>query len=421
MRILYVILLSITLLLSAPGIVGVAQAPEAATADDGGSQHALGLVPSPPGDYPRLGLKSQETSLPSRVDLSAGLPPVGSQGRQASCVGWAIAYYRSYQEGVENGRVPREPSEIFSPAYVYNQRRTSDCGRDVGMSYVDGLRIAVEHGMATMATMPYDPTDSCSLPSEEAIAEAALYRSDAYLNLFAGQGTANLDLLRQHLATGDPFLLAAPIYSEFYRVTASNPVIDVAAEGSRFYGGHGILIVGYDDTTERFKFVNSWGQYWGDGGFAYLTYDFVSEQAWEAWVLVDSDTTPPKLSAEAYELGGAQSGVAQSEIDSPVFAWQKSRDATAVYNIYWGNDPEGSADLATPDSVFAAGQVTAPSTHYLRVSASDQAGNSTDWRTLFEFRYERIEEESPLVPLQPVMSRADIIAGTLTSHREPIR
>lgn len=292
-RRLVVILLSIALLLAVPGIASLAQSPEAAIANV--APYALGLIPSPPGDYPRLQLKSQETSLPRAVDLSTGLPPVGNQGGQSSCVGFALSYYRSYQEGVENGRVPREPDEIFSPAFIYNQRLTSDCSRDVGMSFVDGLRIAVERGMATMATMPYDPYDSCAQPSEEAIAEAVRYRSVAYLNLFAGQGTANLDLLKQHLASGDPFLLSVPIYSEFYRVTASNAVIGVPEDGSRYDGGHAILIVGYDDAAETFGFVNSWGPEWGESGFAYLTYDFVSEQAREGWILEDSDTTPPEL------------------------------------------------------------------------------------------------------------------------------
>jgi len=41
-------------------------------------------------------------SLPERVDWSEWFPTPGNQGRQASCVGWALAYgLKSFQEAIE--------------------------------------------------------------------------------------------------------------------------------------------------------------------------------------------------------------------------------------------------------------------------------------------------------------------------------
>lgn len=386
-------------------LIGVMGLGFASVAQEPKLPYALGLVPSPAGDYPRVHTSAGIDSLPDSIDLSDGLPPVGHQRRQASCVGWAIAHgYRSYQEGVERGWVPTHEDEIFSPAFIYNQRTTNDCSNDAGMSMVDGLRIAVRKGVATSATMPYDANDSCSQPSAEARAEAGLYRSKSYANLFAGRGTANLTALKQHLATGDPFLLAVPVYSEFYRVSRSDPVIDVPEPGSVFYGGHAILVVGYDEAAHTFKFVNSWGTGWAKKGFAHLTYDFVKRNSWEAWVLVDIDTTPPSLPDQAYELGGVESGVAQSEVDSPVFAWEKSNDPTAMYRIYWGPNPEGVGNHKSLEAFLAPSQVNETTTLYLRVRAQDATGNSTDWQTLFEFSYEQPDVENQLVPLQPVIA-----------------
>jgi len=378
LRLVIILLLGVALSLAGPCLVCIAEGPEA--------EYALGLLPSPEEDYPRLTLDAAAGPLPPAVDLSGGMPSVGNQGRQASCVGWAIAYYcRSYQEGVENHRSPAQTDELFSPAYIYNQR--SDKSRDVGMSMVSGLRIAVGQGVATLSAMPYNAADSTSQPSAEAHAEAALYRSLSYFNLFTRQGSANLLLLKQHLAKGGVLLLAVPIYSEFYRVNSYNPIIGAPAAGSTYYGGHAVTVIGYDDAAKTFKFVNSWGRGWGDYGYAYLTYDFVQRYAWEAWVLMDSDTTPPKLPERAQELGGAENGVAQGEISTPVFAWEASADPTARYQVYWGPAANGTGNTTVTEAIFSAPAVSQTSTLYLRVRALDGVGNATSWRTLFTFCY----------------------------------
>jgi hypothetical protein len=49
---------------------------------------------------------------------------------------------------------------------------------------------------------------------------------------------------------------------------------------------HAVAVVGYDDTwlgVGGFKIVNSWGTDWGCYGYAWLSYDFVRQYAWEAW------------------------------------------------------------------------------------------------------------------------------------------
>lgn len=364
--------------------------------------YSLGLLPSPAGDYPQAHPSISAAALPEWIDLSDGLPPVGSQGQQASCVGWAIAYYyRSFQEGVENNRAPANWAEILSPAYVYNQRTTGNCSRDTGMTMPEGLRIAVSQGIAPWASMPYDGADTCSGPSADARAEAALYTSEGYLNLFAGSGTANLHLLKEHLVSGDPFLIAVPVYSDFYRATSRNAVIDVPKQNSTFYGGHALTVVGYDEARQTFKFVNSWGTRWGESGFGYLTYAFVKEQAWEAWMLIDRDTTPPRLPELVYELGGTKSGIAQTEVNTPVFAWKGDPDPTATYEMYWGPDPDGTGGIISSNKAFfAPGKVDEGSVSYLRLRAQDAAGNVTDWHTLFEFRHKKKNEESPLVAFQ---------------------
>jgi len=40
---------------------------------------------------------------------------------------------------------------------------------------------------------------------------------------------------------------------------------------------HGILFTGYNDETQQLEFVNSWGAKWGDVGFGYMPYSYVTK------------------------------------------------------------------------------------------------------------------------------------------------
>jgi hypothetical protein len=331
------------------------------------------------------------------------MPPIGYQGRQSSCVGWAVAYYcRSYQEGVENGRAPTQSAQIFSPAFIYNQRPTSDVSRDAGMTLLAGLNIAVDQGVASLQAMPYDPYDCVSQPSEEALAEAAQYRARSYASLFIGSGQADLQIIKQYLAGGVPVLMGVPIYADFYSATPAHPVIDLPGPDARIRGGHAVTLVGYDDSAGLFKFANSWGSWWGAGGYAFLTYEFVQHKAWEAWVLFDADTTPPVLPEQARELNGAASGTAQSAISSPAFAWDATEPGL-TYQVYWGRDPKGLGEYVTTEPAFEPEPLSESGEFHLRVRAWDAAGNACAWRALFVFCYEPNEtaqeafDEHPLV------------------------
>ena len=254
------------------------------------TEYGLGLIPST-GDFPRFdtsSLKSSLTALPGVVDLSGNLPPVGNQGYQSSCVGWAVAYYyKTFQERVERSWDVTSSQRQFSAAWVYNQRATNNCSLDQGMSFYNGFAIIKEKGAAALASFPYRQNDTCTQPSQTVKNGALQYRATSFANVFSGAGSVNLDTLKMLLASGQPFAIAVPVYSSFYRVTYSNPVVPRHSTGEPFYGGHAMFVVGYDDTIGGFKTVNSWGSAWGRSGFCYLSYNFVQYDAWEAWVMED--------------------------------------------------------------------------------------------------------------------------------------
>lgn len=48
-----------------------------------------------------------------------------------------------------------------------------------------------------------------------------------------------------------------------------------------------MLCVGYSDESEMFIVRNSWGQGWGDGGYCYIPYDYLTDRelCWDCWAI----------------------------------------------------------------------------------------------------------------------------------------
>lgn len=230
--------------------------------------------------------------LPSIVDWSKYLPPVAMQRSRFDCTAWAVAYYyKGFQENKERGWDPVQPEHQFSPSFIYNQRATNNCKYNAGMTVPNAMEIIRSRGAATLDAFPYMSTDTCTGPTELQLAQAWQYRIESYGYLFRGKGNANIDSLKRYLALGDGFVLTISVYPSFYFANRHNPLVSPPKSNEQVLGYHVVFVVGYDDSLQAFKIVNSWGPYWGVKGFAYLSYDYVARCGWEAWAMTDHTET----------------------------------------------------------------------------------------------------------------------------------
>jgi hypothetical protein len=97
------------------------------------SGYGMGFIPSSTEENESVKISSMSSRslirIPSRADISSKMPPVGSQGSQGSCVGWATTYgIKTYHEKLKNqwiyGTAPQaggKGTNYFSPAWTYNQ------------------------------------------------------------------------------------------------------------------------------------------------------------------------------------------------------------------------------------------------------------------------------------------------------------
>ena len=79
-----------------------------------------------------------------------------------------------------------------------------------------------------------------------------------------------------------PFGFSVPITGQ-WRI-APNGVIALPRDRGEFEDlGHAVTAVQYDDRTRLFKFINSWGPDWGEGGMGYLPYEYFDAYVSDAW------------------------------------------------------------------------------------------------------------------------------------------
>lgn len=89
----------------------------------------------------------------------------------------------------------------------------------------------------------------------------------------------DLDSLKQSLLSHrTPIIFGFLIYDSFMTNEVYNtgivPMPDT--ENETLLGGHCMLLIGYNDSTNQFICCNSWGKEFGDGGFCYMPYDYLT-------------------------------------------------------------------------------------------------------------------------------------------------
>lgn len=222
--------------------------------------------------------------IPSAVDLSNKFPRPGNQGSQGSCVGWAVAYaLKSYQEGIERKWELNSDERQFSPSYIYNQIRLSDCHG--GSTYIDALNLLRREGVVSLRDFPYSSDDCVKQPE-------AMHRQIARSYAVADWRRVNVQdetEVKTQLAAGFPVLIG---------MIVDKPFLDLRTEPYTIFsgnnlGGHAVVVVGYSDARGAFKIINSWGTNWGDGGYGWISYSAFRQVSREGYVVQDIVAVSP--------------------------------------------------------------------------------------------------------------------------------
>ena len=212
--------------------------------------------------------------LPARVDLSANIPPPGDQGGTGSCASWATTYGAGSQAVRRAGL---GPSLRLAPSFTYN-RLSRDRFCQLGTKASATLDMLRDIGALPFQEYVFDGGWCGRLPTDAELQRAATYRIKGWSQFDARV----VEKAKAQLARGVPVIFNMRPTAQFMQFKGDG-VLDIPGVMNGF--GHSMLAVGYDDARLAFRIQNSWGRGFGEGGYAWLSYEFWSRNVLVGYVI----------------------------------------------------------------------------------------------------------------------------------------
>lgn len=167
-----------------------------------------------------------------------------------------------------------------------------------GVWLLSGYRILCGWGAVSEARWPYRTV----WPPVRPNTDAELDRIASYSRIPGYYAVRSLDEARRTLAMGVPFQLTVPITKHWRAAPAGHIPLPLAVREDTFGESHAICVIGYDDASRLLKFRNSWGVRWGEQGYGYLPYSYMSLYMHEAWAAQPGRDARPVLPPTAYGM-----------------------------------------------------------------------------------------------------------------------
>lgn len=152
----------------------------------------------------------------------------------------------------------------------------------VGTTMSAALTAVEEDGQCDETAWPYGDAAATD-------AEATYYRARGTTRTRSGL----VDTARKGLDDGTASLLVLRVTDAWFGV-GNDGVIPGPSAVDQMEGLHAIVAVGYDDSRKQLIIRNSWGSGWGDGGNAWLSYEYLERYGVEA---VSLEAIPAAASA----------------------------------------------------------------------------------------------------------------------------
>ncbi len=267
----------------------------------------LTLVKSPRDerDWHYGSIVAAQEKLPARMSMREQSGPIRAQGEAGFCHSFAGTALKNLQETQEWGA--REFD--FSPLALARAVKARDgIVHTEGSTLLDVCKALCEEGVFDEAFYPYDQYQAGSLlfpPMQtEDLPNLPRYFCKNYARL------DTLEDLKQALARRKPVLLGITCGEGIRKPEGGCVGLPF---GEFIIGGHGVLVIGYDDEKEAtikgrhyrgfLECQNSWGEQYGEGGYFWLPYAYLTYRTKDFGMsfLMDMYTT---VDLEQEELAG---------------------------------------------------------------------------------------------------------------------
>lgn len=192
--------------------------------------------------------------------------PILDQGQLGSCVANAAS---SLFYILSNGKINLSRLQLYFCSRGIDKSKFDE---DTGTYVRTALKSASLYGLTNESFWKYNTNNFDKLPPNKSFRPIYSLKNYTYTSV-----PQNLESLKNCLATGNPIIFGALLYSSFENPNVNStgiiPMPDINKE--TFLGGHCMLLIGFDDVKKQFKIQNSWGSNWGDNGYGYFDYEYI--------------------------------------------------------------------------------------------------------------------------------------------------
>lgn len=223
--------------------------------------------------------RASRHQLPELVDLRPAMPPVWDQGDVGSCVGQSVAAAHYCAQKLSGAKLQIMPSRLF---IYYNGRAIDGTTKvDAGTYIRSAMKGVAKQGVPDEGFWRYNVLKWAARPSIKAYFNALKNQALTYQRV----NNTSLAALQAALAQGLPVVFGAMLYESFYRLVDNAVPMPESIE--RAEGGHAMLIVGYSNAKQAFLVRNSWGTSWGESGYHWMPYGYITSRTLcdDFWVL----------------------------------------------------------------------------------------------------------------------------------------
>jgi C1A family cysteine protease len=146
---------------------------------------------------------------------------------------------------------------------------------DTGSTLQCGVNVLNRVGVCSEHAWPYDVAKVTVKPPREAYEEATLHKFTAFTCV--GKGKLGQQLMTSRISQGAPVAIGIITYESF-ALASIGGMVQLPGPKEQCTGAHAVLCVGYDMDEHIFIMQNSWGTGWGDSGYFYLPFEYLTDQ-----------------------------------------------------------------------------------------------------------------------------------------------
>lgn len=213
------------------------------------------------------------------------MPTIWNQLNLGSCTAHGVGRCFAFVVALVHDTSPMTPSRLW--LYFKERLLEGTTGSDSGATVRDGFKVVTSEGCPPENVWPYDPDKFSVIPPAEVDADAVHEEVIKYRRLLA----PTIQHIKNCLAASHtPIAFGFVVYESFETMIGADGLMPMPAAGEQIVGGHCVAIVGFDDDKQCLEVANSWGDSWGDAGYFWMPYAFVTpDYTFDFWQAETAD------------------------------------------------------------------------------------------------------------------------------------